>query len=57
MTSTAVQAIVDNRVDVDRRDLKCVCVGGADKAPPGFVSLTENVMMAGMAGWMLWRTI
>ena len=44
-------------VYVDRRDLKCACVGGASKVPLGFVSLTENVMMVAMAGWMLWRTI
>lgn len=42
-------------VYIDRRDLKCACVGGASKVPLGFVSLTENVMMVAMAGWMLWR--
>jgi hypothetical protein len=50
MTSTAIQATLDSTIDVDRRDLKCVCAGGAEKVAPGFVSLTENVMMAGMAG-------
>ena len=44
-------------VYVDRRDIKCACVGGASRVPLGFVSLTENVMMVAMAGWMLWRTI
>lgn len=44
-------------VYVDKRDLKCACVGGASKVPLGFVSLTENVMMVVMAGWMLWQTI
>lgn len=44
-------------VYVDKRDLKCACVGGASKVPLGFVSLTENVMMVIMAGWMLWRVI
>lgn len=42
-------------VYIDRRELKCACVGGSSKVPLGFVSLTENVMMVAMAGWMLWR--
>ncbi len=44
-------------VYVDKHELKCACVGGASKVPLGFVSLTENVMMVGMAGWMLWRHV
>ena len=40
-------------VYVDRRDIKCACVGGASRVPLGFVSLTENVMMVAMALWML----
>jgi len=39
-------------VYVDRRELKCACVGGASNVPLGFVSLTENVMMVAMAVWM-----
>jgi glutaredoxin len=39
-------------VYVDKRELKCACVGGANNVPLGFVSLTENVMMIGMAVWM-----
>ncbi len=39
-------------VYVDRRDIKCACVGGSSKVPLGFVSLTENVMMVAMAVWM-----
>ena len=42
-------------VYVDRRELKCACVGGDSKVPLGFVSLTENLMMVGMALWMLAR--
>ena len=44
-------------VYIDRRKLKCACVGGSSKVPLGFVSLTENVMMVGMAVWMplLWK--
>lgn len=40
-------------VYIDRRELKCACVGGASKVPLGFVSLTENLMMVAMAVWML----
>lgn len=40
-------------VYVDKRALKCACVGGTSNVPLGFVSLTENVMMVGMAVWML----
>lgn len=39
-------------VYVDRRELKCACVGGSSNVPLGFVSLTENVMMVAMAVWM-----
>ena len=39
-------------VYIDRREIKCACVGGASKVPLGFVSLTENLMMIGMAIWM-----
>ncbi|WP_414712666.1 MauE/DoxX family redox-associated membrane protein [Sphingopyxis sp.] len=39
-------------VYIDRRDIKCACVGGSSKVPLGFVSLTENVMMVAMALWM-----
>ena len=40
-------------VYIDKRELKCACVGGGSRVPLGFVSLTENVMMVGMAVWML----
>jgi glutaredoxin len=40
-------------VYIDRRELKCACVGGDSNVPLGFVSLTENLMMVGMALWML----
>ena len=39
-------------VYVDKRELKCACVGGSSNVPLGFVSLTENLMMIGMAIWM-----
>ncbi|WP_137154546.1 glutaredoxin [Rhizobium sp. FKL33] len=41
-------------VYVDKRQLKCACVGGSFNVPLGFVSLTENVMMVAMALWMLY---
>lgn len=40
-------------VYIDKRELKCACVGGNSKVPLGFVSLTENVMMVLMGVWML----
>lgn len=40
-------------VYIDRRSLKCACVGGDSNVPLGFVSLVENLMMVGMAVWML----
>jgi glutaredoxin len=42
-------------VYLDRRELKCACVGGNSKVPLGFVSLTENLMMVAMAIWMAVR--
>ncbi|MDH2328054.1 glutaredoxin [Cereibacter sp. SYSU M97828] len=39
-------------VYIDRRELKCACVGGSSNVPLGFVSLTENLMMIAMAAWM-----
>lgn len=42
-------------VYVERRSLKCACVGGSGNVPLGFVSLTENVMMIAMAVWMAVR--
>jgi glutaredoxin len=40
-------------VYIEKRELKCACVGGDTNVPLGFVSLTENIMMVGMAIWML----
>ncbi|WP_260926594.1 MauE/DoxX family redox-associated membrane protein [Novosphingobium sp. 9] len=40
-------------VYIQKRELKCACVGGSSNVPLGFVSLTENVMMVAMALWML----
>lgn len=42
-------------VYIDKRELKCACVGGDSNVPLGFISLTENLMMIGMAlaMWMM----
>ena len=39
-------------VYIDRRELKCACVGGDSTVPLGFVSLTESIMMIVMGLWM-----
>jgi glutaredoxin len=44
-------------VYIDRRELKCACMGGDTNVPLGAVSLTENLMMLGMGLWMLGRLI
>lgn len=44
-------------VYVDERELKCACVGGDSTVPLGFVSLTENLMMVGMAAWMAFKPL
>lgn len=36
-------------VYIDKRELKCACVGGDSTVPLGFISLTENIMMMAMA--------
>jgi glutaredoxin len=40
-------------VYIEKRDLKCACVGGGSNVPLGFVSLSENLIMLGMGLWML----
>lgn len=44
---------VAKAVYIDKRELKCACVGGNSKVPLGFISLTENLMMVAMGCWML----
>ncbi len=49
----AVGAVsVFKAVYIDKRELKCACVGGDSNVPLGFVSLTENLIMVGMGIWM-----
>lgn len=44
-------------VYIDKREIKCACVGGSSNVPLGFVSLTENLMMIAMAIWMSIRML
>jgi hypothetical protein len=49
---TVGAASVFKAVYIDRRELKCACVGGSSNVPLGFISLTENLMMVAMGVWM-----
>ena len=54
LVAASIGAIsVFKAVYIDKRELKCACVGGDSSVPLGFVSLLENIMMIGMALWML----
>ncbi len=54
LVATGVGAIsIVKAVYIEKRDLKCACVGGGSDVPLGFISLTENLMMMAMAIWML----
>lgn len=44
-------------VYVDKRELKCACVGGNSNVPLGFVSLTENLVIIAMGLWMPLRML
>ena len=44
-------------VYVERRELKCACVGGGSNVPLGAVSLTENLMMMAMSLVMVWMAL
>ena len=46
-------ASVVKAVYIEKRELKCACVGGSSNVPLGFVSLVENLMMIAMAIWMV----
>ena len=51
---TSIGAVsVFKAVYIEKRELKCACVGGSSNVPLGLVSLTENVMMIAMALWMV----
>lgn len=44
-------------VYIQKRELKCACVGGNSKVPLGFVSLTENLVMIAMGLFTLLRAM
>ncbi len=44
-------------VYIDKRELKCACVGGDSSVPLGFVSLTESVLMVLMGIWMIVKAL
>jgi glutaredoxin len=44
-------------VYIDKRDLKCACVGGGANVPLGFISLSENLAMMGMGIWMIVKAV
>ena len=50
------QLTVYKAVYIDKRDLKCACVGGDSNVPLGFVSLSENLFMIGGGLLMLGMT-
>lgn len=43
-------------VYINKRDIKCACVGGNSNVPLGFISLTENIMMILISIWMISKT-
>ena len=52
LIGTIGAASVFKAVYLNDRELTCACAGGDSKVPLGFVSLTENLAMVGMAVWM-----
>ena len=54
---TVGAASVIYAVYIQKRDIKCACVGGSARVPLGFVSLSENLAMVAMALWMLARNL
>ena len=57
LVSTLGAVSVIKAVYIDKRVLKCACVGGDSKVPLGFISLTENLMMMAMAIWMMTKAL
>ena len=40
-------------VYIEKRDLKCACVGGNSNVPLGAISMLENIIMFAMGAWMI----
>jgi glutaredoxin/uncharacterized membrane protein YphA (DoxX/SURF4 family) len=54
LVATTIGAVsIIKAVFIDKRSLKCACVGGDSDVPLGFISLSENLGMMAMAIWML----
>lgn len=51
--STIGAISVFKAVYIEKRELKCACVGGNSNVPLGFISLTENLMMMAISIAML----
>ncbi len=50
-------ASVVKAVFIEKRKLKCACVGGSTNVPLGVLSLIENLMMVGISLWMLMKLV
>lgn len=58
LVATTIGAIsIIKAVYIEKRDLKCACVGGGSDVPLGFISLTENFIMMAMAVWMMIKSL
>lgn len=57
VVSTIGAVSVFKAVYIEKRSLKCACIGGGSSVPLGFISLTENLMMMSMAIWMILKSI
>ena len=57
LVGTVGAVSVFKAVYIDKRELKCACVGGNSNVSLGFVSLTENRVMMGMGLWMPLRML
>lgn len=57
IVSTIGAISVFKAVYIEKRDLRCACVGGGSEVPLGFISLTENLMMMAMSIWMLVKVL
>lgn len=57
IVSTIGAVSVFKAVYIEKRDLKCACVGGGSSVPLGFISLTENLMMMAVSLWMIFKQL
>jgi glutaredoxin/uncharacterized membrane protein YphA (DoxX/SURF4 family) len=56
--ATTIGAVsIIKAVFVEKRSLKCACVGGDSNVPLGFISLSENLGMMAMALWMMIKAL